>query len=245
MFKSDKGIYQMGPDYQMRYIGAPVELFNGNDVISAEILPESNQVIFQSSAGRALVFDYFYNKWSTYKNHYAVSACTFAGDQYAWLRSDYTTMIRDTSVFTDAGSAYSMRVRTGKFNLGALQDYMKISRLGFLGEYLSPHRLRVGIIRDRDPGPYEEFYWEPDDVLEVSTWGGETLWGDAPYWGGSFGSTDYRYMHRPKLSKYEEIALEFTSIPTGDPGQCYSLTEIIFEVAKLPGQGRISAMRKV
>jgi hypothetical protein len=58
MFQSRKGIYLLGRDLSVQYIGANVEQYNGNPVVGAVLVPATNQVRMMQSA-QQLVWDYF------------------------------------------------------------------------------------------------------------------------------------------------------------------------------------------
>lgn len=75
MFKSPKGLYKLGRDLSVEYVGAPVEEYNSNSVTSATLLADKNQIRFTSSGTNpTLVYDYYLKQWSTFTNHAAADA---------------------------------------------------------------------------------------------------------------------------------------------------------------------------
>lgn len=244
LFHSDKGKYGLSQGFEVSYVGAPVEKYNSDDCVGAAVIPDTNLVIFVSTTGRAQVYDYFYNKWTTYTNHYAVGCVAF-GDNFVYLRNSGDVYVRDPSMYSDAGTPYEVYGRTGKARIvQGVQEPFKVRRVTFLGKFFSNHRLKIGIIRNRDESPVEEFTFLPATVIDDTLWGEDVNWGDMQFWGGSFGSSTYQFSHRPEVSKYETIAFEFTSTFVDEPGPSFTLTEIMLSAGPLRGDSKLSAARR-
>jgi hypothetical protein len=80
-FKSKKGIELLNRSLVASYVGALVEDFNDDTIVSAVLLAELHQVRFALAASRpVLVFDYFHQRWSTYEFGDVVDAVNFQGD---------------------------------------------------------------------------------------------------------------------------------------------------------------------
>lgn len=249
MFKSAKGLYIISRSFDTEYIGWPVEILNDQSIVSAEVIPDTNVVVFLTSSGDSIAYDYFYDKWSTFTGHAGLDAITVGAD-YHYLRSNGEVYTRSASAYLDAGSWYALRIRTAPIRLDSVQDYMRVRRVNLLGEYLSSHRLQMKVFNNRDIAPFETRIFEPDDVIDLTLWGDADtlLWGDADTepWGGTPGDTDYQIQHKFKRQKVQYLRLEFKDLPTdGAPGQSYELAEMNFEIGLYDGNARIPARRKL
>ena len=68
MFKSNKGIYLLGRNLQVSYIGQDVEAYNNYRVLKAELVEDKNQVRFLlEERPEMLVYDYLVNQWSIFE----------------------------------------------------------------------------------------------------------------------------------------------------------------------------------
>ena len=249
MFMSEKGLYIISRSFDTEYIGWPVEIFNDQCIVSAEVIPDTNLVVFLASSGNTLAYDYFFKQWTTFTGHAGVDAVVVGGE-YHYLRSDGEVYTRNQDAYLDAGSWYALRLRTAPIRMDSVQDYMRVRRLNILGEYLSSHRLQMKVFNNRDIAPFETRIFEPDNVIDITLWGDADtdLWGDADteLWGGTPGDTDYQYQHKFKRQKVQYLRLEFQDLQTGAaPGQSYELAEMNFEIGIYDGNARIPARRKL
>lgn len=249
MFQSAKGLYIINRSFDTEYVGWPVEIFNEQCIVSAEVIPDSNIVVFLTSDGQSLSYDYFFKQWSTWTGHTGLDAVVI-GDDYHYLRSDSKVYTRDEDAYLDAGQWYSMRLRTAPIRLDSIQDYMRVRRLNIVGEYLSSHRLQMKVFNNRDPFPFETRIFEPDNVIDITLWGDAdtALWGDADteLWGGTAGDTDYQFQHKFKRQKVQYLRLEFQDLQSGAaPGQSYELAEMNFDIGVYDRNARIPAGRKL
>lgn len=249
MFKSAKGVYLIDRSFNLQYIGWPVEDFNDLGIVSAEVIPDENLVVFLTSSGNSLAYDYTFNQWTTFTGHTGLDAIVIAGD-YHYLRSDGEMYTRNPDVFLDAGGWYSLRLRTAPIRLSSVQDYLQVRRVNILGEYLSSHRLQMKVWCNRDLVPFETRVFEADDVVDTSEWGDADtdLWGDidtAP-WSGLAGESDYQFQHKFKRQKVQSLRLEFEDLRTdGAPGQSYELAEMNFEIGLHEANARVPSRRKL
>jgi hypothetical protein len=246
VFQSDKGIYALSQDGKVEYLGAKVERYNGQAFTSAQLIPDTNQIVFLCAGAteRTVVYDYFYKAWGTYTNHFGLSsAVTPAG--YAYLRSDGRLFIRDTSLYTDDGNYYHLKFRNGPARLEGLEDFYLLRKMQVIGNYISSHKIRVGVFYDSDEFAFQTSEWNPDDVLNTLIWGEESpYWGSATVWYGDNGYADYHFERKFKRQRCRSVSFEFECFPTAAPGAGFELTELALEVALLPGLKRLAKTRK-
>jgi hypothetical protein len=255
IWPSGKGIYAMDQALTPGYIGAPVEGFNAQNYVAAEVIPDTNMVVFFPQEGDAVFYDYFYKRWGTWTNHAVVDAAVIDFDKLVTLRSDGRIFIRDVELATDAGAAYSARYRLGPFRLTEHMDgfgdsntrFFKIRKWQLLGEYESVHLLKCRMFYNREISPFQEFTFDPTRVIDTTLWGAEGfLWGDPLlFWGGKLNPNDYHFEKRPRRDKAQSISFEFEDVPGDNPGKSFELTELLLEVAPYPGMSRLPATRKL
>lgn len=245
MFKSNKGIYQLDQAFNVTYTGAPVESFNSQNLVGAHLVPDTNQVIFLASSGVSLMYDYLFNQWSTFTHYYGVSATLWGRQQYVFLREDGTIFVRNPDSWTDGGTYYRLKFRTGPVRLDeVVQRFHLFKRLMVLGEYFTPHKLQVGLLYNREPAPYEEWVWDPSGIITTDTWGDDATWGSGSYWGGELEGSTYQHEHAPKRTKEATVRIEITEIPQSPYGRGFEISELAMRIKSRDGLQRIGATRK-
>ena len=144
MFQSDKGIWLLGRGLETQYIGAPVEKYNAAVVQSAVNIPQTNQVRFTLDAGITLMYDYFYGQWGTFSGVPAISSCVYQG-LHTFINSTGSVLQESPGVYLDNSSPVLLSFTTSWLNLGGLQGYQRAYFFYLLGQYLSPHKIQLGI----------------------------------------------------------------------------------------------------
>lgn len=153
MFKSPKGIYLLGRNLQVQYIGADVESYNSYSISSAILVDNQNQVRYTISNGTSLVYDYYFNQWSVFSGISAIDATQFQ-DRYTYLTSSGSIYKENESNFTDNGSLIALKWKTGWLSFAGIQGFERAYKLLILGEYKSPHTLNIYISYDFDSTLY-------------------------------------------------------------------------------------------
>lgn len=244
MFASPKGIYELDQAFTLKYIGAEVETYNAQTYTGAVVIPGTNQVLFLAETGLSVMFDYVFQQWSPWT--VTGTALTVWKQTVALIRTaDEAVLYRDDTIYTDAGSPYSLYFRTGQARAGdSIQGRARLRKMQVRGIQNSPHRLRIGIIYNGESSAYETYTWDPSTVISTETWGDDATWGSGDYWGGSRTAGWYKHEHRPKRSKFSTIQFEFRSLPGEPSGAGFEMTELALEVEPIPGLDRIATTRK-
>lgn len=228
LFKSAKGIYSLGRSLDLKYIGAPVEDFNSQNITSAVLVDSVNQVRFTTDAGVTLVYDYFFNQWSTFENYEAVDAINW-GETYYYAKSNGTVRQETTGTFTDNGAHIPLFISTAWFKFDVVSGFQRIYEIIFLGKYQSSHKVSVDIYYDYQEVVSQTVTWEPDNVINVSTYGsGATYGSDDPYGGSS--DTTWQFRIKPKRQQCQSIRFDIRSLPGSSNGEGFSITDISFTV---------------
>lgn len=227
LFKSSRGIYQIGRDYQVAYVGAPVEGYNAQDVVSADAVPGRTQVLFLTSSGRSLLYDYFFGQWSTFTNHEGLDAIAVAG-RYHYIRAssvDLRVFRANTASYLDATAEIPLALETAWIKLGGYhQGWQKVWHAAFLGTYKSAHLLRVSIATDYRPGFAAPYDLDVDANYVLDAYGADE-YGLVVYGG----SADTLYQRRIHVgASCQAIRFRVEDVTSGSTlGASFELTELL------------------
>jgi hypothetical protein len=129
----------------LSYIGASVEAWNSYSVTGAAMSSNARRVIFTTTAGVALAYDYFVSKWCVWTNHSAVALAT-SGGLLTYLTAAGAVYTETPGVFADpGGSPVLIGFTTGKISFAGLNGLQRIRRLQLRGDWLSEHRLNYSV----------------------------------------------------------------------------------------------------
>lgn len=181
MFQSDKGIWLLGRDLSTVYIGAPVQKYNNNTVMSASVIPGTNQVRFVLNNSITLVYDYFVGKWSTFSNVLAISACLYQS-KATYLNSLGKVFQETPGKYLDGSTPVLMSFTTGWINAAGIRGYERFYDALLLGTYVTPFKLQVLYGFDYNSNPAQSIMVTPDNF--TPNWGGDANWGANSAWGG-------------------------------------------------------------
>lgn len=212
IFKSDKGIYLLDRALGVSYIGAAVEDYNDYEVTSAVVLEDVNEVRFTTADGPCLVYNYYFDQWSTFTGYAAASATNGLGT-YLRLTSGGVVYQETADTYLDAGATFSMAIETGWLSFDQLQGYQRIYRLYALGDFVTDHYTRIKLGYDFEPGYTETVYFNVDEGLNLSYYGEDATYGSgSPY--GSSSSSVYQWELAPRRQKCQSIRLRIDDIDT-------------------------------
>jgi hypothetical protein len=261
LFKSNKGIYLLGRDTSITYIGSDVAQYNDYTITSATLLALSNQVVFTTLEGTCLVYNYYFNSWSTWgPNLSAADACIWQ-DQFCILQSNGTVMIQDNTntVYQDTFdvssnpevSPISMSLVTPwiKFQ-GNMQNYMSVYNCLLMGVFQGPHILNVGIAYDGNPANIANVLI--NSTICSNQWGSNPIWGSNGIWGDS-SFANYQFMINFTKPRCQAIQLTISDLVNDGYATyvaniynaAYSLTGLSFEVLPHAGGMRLPTSRVV
>ncbi len=168
MFQSDKGIYILprglgDPDY----IGSDVEDFNGYTVNSAQIIPETNYLLFTlTGTNQFLMYDWYYKQWGTFVGLSAISSCIYEGQHT--IIDIYGRILQQTpGQYLDGSDPVLMSFTLGWFNLASLQGYQRFKDFYILANYLSPHSLLCQVSYNYVPSVVHSKLITPQNFSQV------------------------------------------------------------------------------
>lgn len=216
MFQSNKGIWLLDRTLATKYIGAAVELYNGDEILSAEAIPNSTQVRFILDSGKTLMYDYFYDQWGDHTNVKAISACIYQG-AHTYLNQYGSVLQEQPGTFKDDTQPVLIGLTTSWINIAGVQGYERFYFAYLLGTYFSPFKLDVQIAFDYNPSATQSIIVTPDNQSEA--WGDEAQWGSGPAWGGSDSGDVFEARVFPETQKCQAFRLTIQEIYDPSFGQ--------------------------
>lgn len=248
LFQSPKGIYLLGRDQSIAYIGAPVEQYNDLTITSANLLSKTNEIVFTTAEGTTLVYNYFFNAWSTWANLPAVSACVWQG-ALCILGAEGTVMVQDLTgtVFADTfagGVSYPVVADwiTPFLKFSGMQGYQAVLAAYVLGTLQAPHVLQVQAAYDYNPSFTSSVLI--NSTLATNRWGGNPVWGSNGSWGQTGQFSNYQFQLNIDQPRCQAIQFRFTDVQA-QPSKAFSLNGLVLEVLALPGSMRVPQANKV
>ena len=182
LFQSDKGIWELNRSLQTSYIGAPVEQYNSDQVVSALTIPGTNQVRFTLNSGVVLMYDYYYGQWGTFNNVPAISS-TLYQNLHTFINSFGQVYQETPGAYLDGSSPVLISFTTSWINLAGLQGYQRSYYFYLLGTFFSPHKLNVLLSYDYAQAPSQQVVINPTQYN--APWGDDNMWDVSTPWGGT------------------------------------------------------------
>jgi hypothetical protein len=240
LFQSDKGIWLLGRDLSTSYVGAPVEMYNQNTVLSAVNVPMTNQVRFTLDNGVTLQYDYYYNQWGTF-NGIPGTSSTIYNSLHTYLNSDNFVFQENDGYYLDNSNPVLINFKTSWFHLANIQGYQRAFFFYLLGTYVTPHKLLIQIAYDYNPSPTQTVLVSPNNYSPA--WGGDTNWGSGQYWGGGTNIENWKI----NLARQKCEAFQITLTEIYDPtfqvpsGAGFTLSGLNLVIGTKKGYRPISA----
>lgn len=257
MFKSAKGFYIINRSLQLEYIGYDVEIFNFQNVTSALMVEDRNQVRFLTDSGLTLVYDYLYKQWSTFTNHEGADAAMWK-NVYTYLRMDGAVWSENEGSYLDHATSIRMRIKTpwikltqgaqGKAAALGPQSFFRVRRFAILGRYASKHILQVSVGYDYRPDYQAVYYFDTQTRLTgpAGQYGNDSYYGETTPYGGSGGADEvYQFRARTVRQKCESIQFLIEDISQPTNGESYGITDLSLEVGLKRGINKMGALKTV
>jgi hypothetical protein len=247
-FQSHKGIWLLDRQLGLSYVGADMELYNDQAITAATLLPDENRIVFLTSEGRTLNYDYYHRQWSTFTNHEGTAAAVI-DNEYHYLKSDGRVRRIDYDSFKDVNKRVKLSLETGWISPFGPQSLWRCKSLYVIGKFRSDHVIRTSMAFNYQDGFVYHKDWDPALALNESTFGdgsfgdgvfGHTSFGDDSFGSGTFGGTTfggptttidrvYQFrLHMPK-QKLQSVKFRFEDITGADAGESFELNYLILE----------------
>lgn len=178
-FQSTNGIWLLERNLETNYLGAPVEAYNDNVVVSALNPPGTNEARLSLDNGITLMYDFYYSRWGTFSNTPVISSTIYSG-AHTYLMSTGEIRQEVKGVYTDGAEPVLMSFSTAWFNLAGLQGYERFYMFYILGQFKTPNKLNINISYDYNPSPSQSVLITANNY--ALPYGGGSYYGDqSPY----------------------------------------------------------------
>jgi hypothetical protein len=237
MFKSLKGIYLLGRNLQVSYIGADVEDYNNYTVLKAELIEDKNQVRFLLEDNTAmLVYDYLVGQWSVFESPYFTEEVDPWGTVDSAIWQNIHVMIRDNGVVMREGVTHvdvvgtyiPLDVETSWIKLSGLQGFQRVFWISLLGEVYGTCTIN-----------YEIYY----DYVDANPQTG-TIVIDAAF--AADPPAQFRIKPRAGNGKSEAFKVRLYDSQAAAPAgtqKGYSISDIMVQIGKKPGVMRQGTLK--
>jgi hypothetical protein len=180
-FQAPSGIFVLGRDLQIQFIGAPVrDITDLNSIItSAVLVPAANHVRFtcrdpNATQGTILCFDFdqgAWIEWTPKKTMFGVpiplnpiGACLHKGVYYV-LDALGTVFFEDDTAYKDDGTHYvPMEVQTSWLQAAQQSGWQRIRQIAALCKSLDPHALTISLYQEFSAVATQSFTWSAATV---------------------------------------------------------------------------------
>lgn len=226
-------------------IGGPVRGYDDLTVVGG-LAPSSHEEIrLYTSEGTTLVLNTHFNQWSTFTPQPAVAAANW-DRRPTFVDSDGFVWAEDTGSYLDDGQSYPMSITLGWLPLqGSLQGLSRVRQLLVLGDYYTPHTLRVEAAYD-----YRDSWRTVRNIdvtasLGIVTYGGGTSGsvGSTGYGTGSYGGSDPVYQFRLDLPVQRMESLRLRISDQDATGRSFDLTELKLRIATESERARLQTRK--
>ncbi len=217
MFKSRKGIYLLDRGLSTSYVGAGVEEYNSQTIISAVVSDKYNEARFLTNAGNLLVYNFLFGQWSVFTGQSTVDADIWQNNPVSIIGNRIVQETENT--FLDQGAPYGMTFGTPWYKLSGLQDFGRIWSVEILGTFKSAHTLRVSVYVD-----YNDTAVQIRDITPLIT--------------------DKQYQYRLHLKQQKCESMRFVIQDISPVGESMDLSALTMEVGLKSGSFKLNAARK-
>lgn len=237
MFKSEKGLYLLDRSTGLKYIGDRVQDFNDEEITSAISFADVNEVRFTTRASEALIYNTYYDQWSTFTNYSSESGLMIGGIYYH-LKSDGTVNKETPGQYRDNTTKIKMGIESSWLAVAGIQGFQRIYYLEVLGEYLSAHKTRLKLAYDYQNVYNETAYFNAGSVLGSETFGEGVFGDESPF--GSSQPDRYQFRIKPRQQKCEAIKLFLEDLDDEVlGGQSVSMIAVTLTVGIKTGANRL------
>jgi hypothetical protein len=146
-FESERSIRMLDRSMAIKNIGSLVREYDPLNIVAGLSPRYVDEARFYTSEGKTIVFNTKDDLWSTFEGQTAVAATNWNGTP-TWADSDGFCYVEDRNSYRDGDAAYPLRLTLGWMSFTGLQGMARVRSVYLLGEFKSPHTLRVEMAVD-------------------------------------------------------------------------------------------------
>lgn len=242
-FKSPRGLYLLPRGFgAIQYIGAPVEEYNQYKINSMFISQKDTSFYFLLDNKTTLVYNSLYSFWSIFDTFDNRGGCIYK-DLVNLLDKDGNILEEAPGTWTHDTKPIKLTIGTQWIKLNGIQGYQRVWRMLLLGNYKSPHKMRVQMAYDYLP------YHDPrSERVMDSTAQYQHIYGvGGPYGVGGYAlGGPLQWDISPAWQKCEAISFEISDIqdPAGGYGPSFELNDLTIEAGVKAGPMRLPKGKK-
>jgi hypothetical protein len=179
MFKSTQGFWLLGRDLQLRYIGAAVKTYNSDITLGAIALANNSQINFLSSSGTTLMYDWYYDSWSTFTTQ-GLDSVLDASGTFNFVTNSGQIWVQTVGQYIDGdGSPVIMSITTAWLKPQNVQGFQRIWRILLEGQFYGSQPYLVQIAYNYNTTIVDTFpYNNGAGGTTIGDWGGSATWGE-------------------------------------------------------------------
>lgn len=236
VYWNEAGPHLIGSQFSVNNISDPIRpLARTLTPTGVRLNPNKQEVIWYTNTGTALLWDYKYqSRWCLWDNLFINAA-----SETALASADGELLIEDESLYTDAGSHYTFRLKTNPLRLeDMMQGHCILHRYGMTGTYLGEHNVYARIYYNGSPLWEECELWEPEanTYLQPASAFGDLTADQVDALSVLDKSGNYSFHRRPYRQDCQRFQVElFDDAPDGPS---FIPQTLEFELGVKPGFGR-------
>jgi hypothetical protein len=235
MFKSTQGFWLLGRDLSLKYVGAAVKTFNSDIVSSAVALASNSQINFLSASGMTLMYDWYYDSWSTFSTNGTDSVIDESGT-FNMITETGAVWVQTPGMFVDGdGTPVTMSIQTAWLKPGNVSGFQRVWKAFLEGQFFGSQPYLVQIAYNYNPTVVDTFILNAGSgSSSIGTWGGSSTWG-ATIWGED-GGTATVYADQIQIRVYpsnqlcDAIQFTITDLTPVPASQTWSLNALDLEL---------------
>ena len=161
LFMSQKGIQLLNRGLQISQRqdgtnwGSPVEAYNGNTIVAAQLIPNTTEVRFTCASGVSLLYDYQYDQWGTNTN-LGVDSIVWNGTYY-YLEAAGNVREEISNYYLDDSTGFSLVATSPWMKFAGLQGFQRIWKFFLQGFFPGTNPIQVQIAYDYNPTIVDTF----------------------------------------------------------------------------------------
>jgi hypothetical protein len=206
MFQAgSKGIWLLKRDLSVEYVGKDVIGYADANVLSACLIPDTNEIKFTLDNGTTLMFDYLVGQWNV--DTLNGKSATIYGGTHTFLTNSGSIYQQKSGSYVDGTVPVVVQFQTGFLNPTGLQGYQRAYKAYILGNFISGQTYTVGVAYDFNPAIVQTSTITPTNTIGSGS--------SVEQWQVNFGNT-----------QCQSFQLTFTEISSGVAGAGLSLSGV-------------------